>query len=257
MSCRTMYEIATHCREVLVHHLQRTPGALPADLRSMHAKELFQLLLRQASQQLYGAQFHADCVTFKPWISSLDVKASIVVRREILTLALVFREQDCIHLFQVIGGGLRPQARLELQWCRPGAVEILKTAFDGDDTLYILHRFRPSLNDSDDYARHPFVRHAMQLGTDTTVYLSRYSIESPHGPVRICAFPDHADYEPLALAAARGGIFAISWQHAQDISDLEVTLYICSSESNCDMRPGVIGRPLCVIAAKAAGADIT
>ncbi|RAK75565.1 putative protein tyrosine phosphatase (Pyp1) [Aspergillus fijiensis CBS 313.89] len=192
----------------------------------------------QASQQLYGAQFHADCVTFKPWISSLDVKASIVVRREILTLALVFREQDCIHLFQVIGGGLRPQARLELQWCRPGAVEILKTAFDGDDTLYILHRFRPSLNDSDDYARHPFVRHAMQLGTDTTVYLSRYSIESPHGPVRICAFPDHADYEPLALAAARGGIFAISWQHAQDISDLEVTLYICSSESNCDMRPG-------------------
>ncbi|PYH81428.1 hypothetical protein BO82DRAFT_374844 [Aspergillus uvarum CBS 121591] len=225
-------------------HIELEGSQLPPDVKDDPGNPyiiLFQLLLRRASHQLYGAQFHADCVTFKPWTNSLNVKASVLIPREFLTLALVFREQESIHLFQVIGGGLRPQARLELQWCRPGAVEILRTAFDGDDTLYILHRFRPSLNDSDDHARHPFVRHAMQLGTDTTVYLSRNSIQSPHGPVRICAFPDHADYEPLALAAARGGIFAISWQNAQDTSDLEVVLYTCSSESNCDMRPGVIG----------------
>ncbi|RAL13622.1 F-box domain protein [Aspergillus homomorphus CBS 101889] len=239
-SCRALYEIATSCREVLVHHLRRTPGVLPPDLRSLNSKDLFRLLLRHAFQQLYGAQFQAECVTFDLGKPPLDVKASVLASRGIPMLALVFREQESIHLFKVSGASLRPHAHLELQWCRPGAVEILKTACDGDDTLYILHRFKPSIDDSDEYARNPFVRHAMQLETDGTLYLSRYSLRSPNGPVRICAFPDHADYEPLALAAARGGIFAISWQHTRDTTDSEVTLYISSSESNCDMRQGVI-----------------
>ncbi|PYH47265.1 putative protein tyrosine phosphatase (Pyp1) [Aspergillus saccharolyticus JOP 1030-1] len=194
-----------------------------------------------ASQQLYGARFRSDCVTFQSDISSINVKASVLASTGTSALALVFREQECIKLFHIVEGGLRPQAHLELQWCRPGAVEILKTSFDGDDTLYVLHRFKPSLEDSDCYARHTFVRHAMQSGTDTTVYLSRYSLASLYGTVRICAFPDHANYEPLALAAARGGIFAISWQHNQDTSDIEVILYISSSESDCEIRPEVIG----------------
>jgi hypothetical protein len=56
----------------------------------------------------------------------------------------------------------------------------------------------------------------------------------------MCAFPDHVEYEPLALAAAGESAFAISWQHFRESDDYEVVLYNSPKQSSSN-TPGVIG----------------
>ncbi|PYI12103.1 hypothetical protein BO78DRAFT_392779 [Aspergillus sclerotiicarbonarius CBS 121057] len=240
-SCRTVYEIASTCREVLLHHLQRTPGTLSQDIRSLSSKQLFHLLTKYAFRQLYGAQYHANRVIFDFGNDVLDVKASAFAgfdHHQIL--ALVARGRGKVHLFHIGSGQLRQIGLIALPCDQPGVTEVLKTAFDGDGGLYVLHRFMPVADEMDTNANHPFVRQAMRSNVNGMLYLTRHSLGSPEEPVRMCAFPDHANHEPLALAAAHRGSFAISWRHLHDCSEHEVVLYTSTIELNSGVKSGVI-----------------
>ncbi|RAK84269.1 F-box domain-containing protein [Aspergillus costaricaensis CBS 115574] len=239
-SCRIIHEIASTCREVLLHHLRRTPGIVNRDLRSLSSKQLFRLLTKNAFQQLYGAQHHADRVIYDFGNDVLDVKASTFSSFDHQTLALVARGREKVYLFCIEHGQLRPLREINLPYDRPGICEVLQTAFDGDGGLYVLQRFVPAMDVTDTNANHPFIKQAMQSNINGMNYLSCHSLDSPGEPVRVCAFPDHANYKPLALAAMPGGSFAISWQHNYDCSENEVVLYTASTNPHSSAKSGVI-----------------
>ncbi|PYH89280.1 hypothetical protein BO71DRAFT_453528 [Aspergillus ellipticus CBS 707.79] len=237
LSCRTVYGIASSCRGVILYHLRQTPGTRNLDTQSYSSKRLFHLLAKYAFRQLYGSQFHSVQTAFDFGYDRLDVKASTLDSQ---ILALAIRGQQKVHLFRIRRGRLQLICRFSFPWDHPGAVDVLKTTFDGDNGFYILQRFTPGLDGNEMNARHPFVKQAMQSNSNGIFYLSQYSLRSPNDPVRICAFPDHSDYEPLALAATPGGNFAISWQLARDYSEHEVVLYTAQIESNSGLRSGVV-----------------
>ncbi|KAL4888533.1 hypothetical protein BDV59DRAFT_138118 [Aspergillus ambiguus] len=237
-SCRTLYEIASNCREVILHHLHLTPGTeFDPHLSS---KELFLVLIRRAFQQLYGTQFHASSrqFTFGSGEQTLDVKAS-GLSHDRTTVILATKGRSDVSIFRVIDGSLRRSAQL----CSPftgqaGSVEVLRTAFDKDGGIYVLQRFTPAVDTAD--AAHPFVRQALESSASGHIFLVRYALQSPQDPVRMCSFPDHAEYEPLALAAAHRDTFAISWQHVRNDSESEVVLYNIQDYSSHGGVPGVI-----------------
>ncbi|GKZ53481.1 hypothetical protein AnigIFM60653_006661 [Aspergillus niger] len=80
----------------------------------------------------------------------------------------------------------------------------------------------------------------MQSNINGMHYLSCHSLDSPGEPVRVCTFPDHVNYKPLALAAMQGGSFAISWQHNHDCSENEVVLYTTSVDPHSSAKSDVI-----------------
>ncbi|PWY69816.1 hypothetical protein BO94DRAFT_560656 [Aspergillus sclerotioniger CBS 115572] len=206
------------------------------------SKQLFHLLTKYAFRQLYGSQHHANRVTFDLGNEVLDARASTFAGfNHHQILALVARGRGKVHLFHIGSGQIRPIGQITIPCDQPGVVEVLKTAFDGDGGLYVLQRFNPAADNMDTNANHPFIRQAMRSYINGMIYLSRHSLGSSDEPVRICAFPDHANYEPLALAAAHRGSFAISWQHIHDYSEHEVVLYTSSVETNSSMKAGVIG----------------
>ncbi|PWY64512.1 hypothetical protein BO70DRAFT_375153 [Aspergillus heteromorphus CBS 117.55] len=205
------------------------------------SERLFQLLVKYAFQQLYGSQFHSTYLAFDFGNYELDVKACSFSSWSTQTLAIVGRGQEKVHLFRIRRGRLQAICQISPSWDQPGAAETLKTAFDGDDGVHILRRFIPALDGNDTNARHPFVRQAMQSNSKGMFYLSQHSLRSPDEPVRICAFPDHVEYEPLALAVAHGSTFAISWRHVRDHSEYEVVLYSALTESKSSPKPGVVG----------------
>ncbi|RAK98030.1 F-box domain protein [Aspergillus ibericus CBS 121593] len=240
-SCRTVYEVASTCREVLLHHLQRTPGTPSQDIQSLSSKQLFRLLIKYAFRQLYGAQYHANRVIFDFGNDVLDAGASTSAgfdHRQIL--ALVTRGRGKVHLFHIGSGQLRPEGIIIPPCDQLGAIEVLKTAFDGEGALYVLHRFMPAADEKDTNVNHPFIREAMRSNANGMLYLSRHSLRTPEEPVRMCAFPDHANYEPLALAAAHRGSFAISWRHIHDCSEHEVVIYTSFIEVNRSEKSGAI-----------------
>lgn len=238
-SCRTLYEIASSCREVILLQLSRTPGGA-VDLQ-LESKCLFQILIHRAFRQLYGAQFHAACAQFSFGSSgqALDVKASSL-SHDHTTIALAIRGWSDVGLFRAENKHLRQQFRLHSPFeAHPGTVEVLRTAFDRDDGLYVLQRFTPTTHSSD--ADHPFIRQALQSSARGHLYLVRHSLQSLDEPLRVCSFPEHVEYEPLALAAAHRDIFAISWQHIREDNETEVVLYNSQSQSSHDSLPGCIG----------------
>ncbi|KAE8133771.1 hypothetical protein BDV38DRAFT_274089 [Aspergillus pseudotamarii] len=201
--------------------------------------QLFRVLQKRASQQLYGAQFTASCTQFHFGSLVLDVKASSLAPSEHQIFALVYKGHEDIQLFRTENGQLQLKACLKPHRLQPGVVEVLRTAFDADDGLYVLQRFTPTTEESPD-SGHPFIKQAFKSYIKGQVYLIRYSLQSRHDPVRVCTFPDHAEYEPLALAAAHRDTFAISWQHSHESEEYEVVLYNAQSASSAHSLPSVI-----------------
>ncbi|KAE8384638.1 hypothetical protein BDV23DRAFT_166393 [Aspergillus alliaceus] len=236
-SCRTLYAIASECRELVLYHLHRTPG-LNEGLLCFDSKQLFQVLQRRASQQLYGAQFTANCTHFNFGTSVLDVKASSLAPSDHQSLALVLKGQEDVQLFCFENGQLRLKACLKPPWLQSGVVEVLKTAFGADDGLYVLQRFTPAVEQGSLDSEHPFIKQALQSRARGQIYLVRYSLRSRHDPVRICTFPDHAEYVPLALAAAHRDTFAISWHNSGGA--YEVVLYNAQNASSSHSPSNVV-----------------
>ncbi|KAE8148843.1 hypothetical protein BDV25DRAFT_157400 [Aspergillus avenaceus] len=237
-SCRTLLAIASNCREVLLHHLYQTPG-LNKNLLFLNTTRLFQVLIRRSSQQLYRAQFTTDCACYSFGSYILNVKASSLTPDH-HNLALVFKGQEDIYLFRIENGELLLKTRLKPAWPQQGTIEVLRTAFDSDNGLHVLQRFTPAAKESNLGANHPFVRQALQACAGGRIYLSRYPLQSSIDPIRMCSFPDHAEYEPLALAAAHRDTFAISWQHLKEKRLHEVVLYTAQNGSNCDNTSTIV-----------------
>ncbi|KAL4994813.1 hypothetical protein BDV10DRAFT_197225 [Aspergillus recurvatus] len=204
-------------------------------------KHLFSLLKRRASKQLYGSQFDASCITFKFGNQALNIKASSLTHYA--DEALVFatrRDQDIVQILQVRERQIVPLWQAKLPWGQWGSIDILKTAFDGSDGLYVLHRFTPFIEGRGRDWHHPFVKQARQSNREGFIYLTRYSLKSPNGSVRMTTFPEHADFEPSALAAASEGIFAIAWCHRM-FSNHVVVHYTVIDGSEYDIAPNLIG----------------
>lgn len=230
-ACRTLYEIASSCRTVILHHLYQTPG-LTSNVQHLETRRLFQLLVKRSLQQLYGAQFRANSKTFGFESQAIDVQASSLALFGNPNLVLVTKGQPDVFLFQVGNGGLLlPRTRLKLPWEQPGTVEVLKTTFPEDHDVYILYRLTPTIEKDDPDGEHPFVKHALQSNSSGMVYLAHFDLRSPYPNVRMCAFPDHVNYEALAFAVADQDTFAISWKHVHENSGHEVSLYTVLDET--------------------------
>ncbi|KAL4785854.1 hypothetical protein BJX76DRAFT_346748 [Aspergillus varians] len=202
---------------------------------------LFPLLKRRASKQLYGGQFDSSCITFKFGDQVPNIKASSLTSYTGETLVLTTcRNQRVVQVLQAREGQIAPLSQAKLPWNQSGSVEILKTAFDGNDRIYVLHRFTPHIEEHDLDGNHPFVKQARESGRDGFVNLTYHSFRFPNDPVRVTTFPEHADFEPSALAVAIDGSFAISWCHRM-FSNHTVVLYNINDESEYDIAPDLVG----------------
>ncbi|KAL4976523.1 hypothetical protein BDW66DRAFT_49947 [Aspergillus desertorum] len=240
ISCRTLYEIASTGRGILVHHLQKTPGPF-LDTSPIRTRRLFSLLKRRASKQLYGSQFDASCVTFEYGNQAPNIKASSLAHHADKTLIFVAcGDQSIVQILQVRDEQIVPLSQARLPWDQWGSIDILKTAFDGNDGLYVLHRFTVFVEGHGCDWDHPFVKQARQSGSKGFIYLTCYSLKSPNGPVRMTTFPEHANFEPSALAVARNGSFAIAWCHRM-FSNHAVVHYTVIDRSEYDIAPNVVG----------------
>lgn len=230
-SCRTLYEIASSCRTVILHHLYQTPG-FTTNVQYLETRRLFQLLVNRSLQQLYGAQFRASSKTFSFEPQAIDVQASFLGLSGNPNLVLISKGQPDVFLFQAGNGGLLlPGTRLELPWDQPGTVEVLKTTSPQEHDVYVLYRLTPTIDKDDPGAEHPFVKHALQSSLGGMVYLAHFDLRTPYPNIRMCAFPDHINYEALAFAVADQDTFAISWKHVHESSGHEVSLYTVLDET--------------------------
>jgi hypothetical protein len=135
---------------------------------------------------------------------------------------LVFKNHSTVYLVKIQNGKLTREAKWESPGQDLGEVKVLKTAFDGEHGVYVLHRFKP-FPDQELDLEHPFVKHALQSRPNGSIFLAYHDLNSDK-KVRMCAFPEHDDYRPLALSVA-GSRFAISWQNAKPPYDHNVILY--------------------------------
>lgn len=234
-SCRTLFGIASSTREVILHHLHQTPG-LHDGIETSQTKDLFGDFMLCSFAQLYGAEFHADYTIFNAPDLQIDPRASTLSADRTKAL-LVFKNNSTVYLFQVGKGNLTHKQRLESPGAKFGTVEIIRTAFDGDRGVYVLHRFKP-FNDQHVDPNHPFVKRALQSNANGRVFLAYHRLQTParahynvqpNPPILLRDFPDHDAYEPLALAVTRDK-FAISWQHMQEADDHEILLYSLDEE---------------------------
>ncbi|KAL2832378.1 hypothetical protein BDW59DRAFT_139141 [Aspergillus cavernicola] len=239
-SCRALYEIASNYRGGLIYHIRRTPGS-PLDASSINTSRLFPLLKRRASKQLYGSQFYASCVTFKFGDQIPNIKASsLALYAGDTIISTTCRDPKTVQILQVKEGQIAPFARVGISWNQSGSVEILKTAFDGHDRIYILYRFTPSIEEHDPNADHPFVKQAREISRDGLIHLTYHSLQSPDSPARVTAFPEQRDFEPSALAVGHDGTFAISWYHRM-FCDHTVVLYTIRDDSMYNISPNLLG----------------
>ncbi|KAJ0422536.1 hypothetical protein BJY00DRAFT_279697 [Aspergillus carlsbadensis] len=241
-TCRALYEIASSCREVLVSHLRRTPGQ-PLDVASLSTSDIFTVLRSRAVKQLCDSQYNASCTTFECGDTRPGVKASSLAGYgdDALILFTCRDHQNIVHIFRAQHGQVALLGRVKLPWIQSGSVEILKTAFDGHDLVYILYRFIPDVEALSSSSEHIFVKQAKDFGDNgQTVYLTCHSLQAPNEPVRVCEFPEHRGSEPSALAVAGDGSFAISWCHPM-LSTHTVVYYTIKVGSDYDVAPNIVG----------------
>lgn len=232
-SCRTILDILTSSRTLLLHHLEQIPGENIPSVSSLKTSELFRLLLQRSAQQLYGAQFHGSREKLHIKGKVINVRASSFADLGDPNLALAVRNDGVVRLYHASEGKVTFRRRLTPPWDQSAKVQVLKTAFSGEDGVYVLQRVIRPKDENDAGADHPFVKHAMKCGPVEMVYLVHYP-SSEEDPLRVCSFPDHFDYEPVAFAAAGRDAFVISWRHLLEDAEHEVVLYNNLTEAKDD-----------------------
>lgn len=219
---RTLYEIASTSRDLILHHLFETPGFVES-LGSLPSTELWALFRRRAYKELWGAESHGERKLINVHGKVIDPRASTLdaagPRSQVV---LAFKGDGAVYVCGVQDGALSPQRRLESPGRRFGTVEVLHTAV-GSDGVYVLHRLRPFI-DQDLDTTHPFVKHALQTNSQGSIFLACHHLDTTGTKIYLYGFPDQKDYEPLALAV-HNGRFAISWQHLSLSDDHHVVLY--------------------------------
>lgn len=234
LSCRTLFHIASTYRDLVLHHLNQIPG-LKSGIEQRETKDLFVLLRRRAAKHLYGANFYADCILYNFNEKSIDVGASSIADNSgSPNLALVLRDDELVYLFHTVDGSISLKRSLNFPYEQPGTVKILKTAFTGDNSISVLVRFTPTIADENLDPSRPFIKQARESRLGGEIILLHYPLNDSNNSMAVCNFPDHNDYEPLALAVMSRNQFAISWQHVHDHHHHEVILYDASVDCHDD-----------------------
>jgi hypothetical protein len=229
-SCHTLFSIASTCREVVLHHLNKTPG-LTGGLESRSTIDLFNILRKRAAAHLYGANFCADQTTYTLGeYDVIDVRASALGSSSDPDVALVKKGGSGVHIYHASseGGGITFRGRLEAPYSRPGKVEVFKVVLGENNLVSVLQRFTPTSTDENfegDGNEHLFVKQAMQPFRTQGIHLVHYNLAGLEPAVTFYAFPDHPDHYPLAVAVANQFRVAISWQHSRRKDIHEVVFY--------------------------------
>lgn len=237
LTCRVLFEIGSNFREGLGEQLCDVPG-LRIDIIFQTTRHRMRWLIGRTFDNLYGVQFHADRKIFRTEGRVSDARASSFSSSTTLTghplLALAFKDDENVYVMQADNGRLTSRELLVPPGQPPGKIDVLMTAFGGfgaADTragLYVLQRFTPCEDDAVEEAAQ--WRWRKNTGPVQFTFLVHYVLGSSR--VRICAFPDHLNYEPLCLATLDGDI-AISWRHIQDETRAEVVLYRHLEQFKC------------------------
>ncbi|EKV15892.1 hypothetical protein PDIG_22470 [Penicillium digitatum PHI26] len=229
-SSRRLYEIASGSREVIIHQLQDTPGW--NDGIDVHqTRHLFGELMRRSSEHLGGAE-HSANPTYEYQNRVIDYHASTIEASENgIRALLVFKGHSTVLLVNRSDGD-RTEVQLKSPGQDIGEVEIIQTAFDGYHGVYVLHRFKPFL-DQDLDTDHPFVKHALESCPNGSIHLAYHHLNLRANTIRMYDFPESRDYRPLAFSVANGK-FAVSWQSMLDPFDHEVVLYAQLYDENDD-----------------------
>ncbi|KAJ5788075.1 hypothetical protein N7457_003065 [Penicillium paradoxum] len=218
---RRLYEIASGSREVILHQLHHTPG-WNQGIETHQTRYLFSELMRRSFKQLDGAEYHIEA-KYEYQNRALDCHASTLEASEDrLRALLVFKGDSSVYLVDLSDGN-GTQVELESPGQTIGNVEIIQTAFDGDHGVYVLHRFKPFLDQELD-TDHPFVKHALESCPNGSIHLAYHHLNPRKHSIRMCDFPEYRDYRPLALSVTNSK-FAISWQNTHDSLDHDVVLY--------------------------------
>lgn len=224
---RLLFAIASQSRDLILQQLYQSPGRNDG-IESLTTDGLFRKLMCRARQELFGVGHDGDRKLFDFRDQVMDSRASTLdtagARDRVL---LAFQGHGTVYLFKVRNGDLIPECQVKSPARCFGRVQVLHTAFDSHG-VYVLHRFK-SFIDGDLDTEHPFVKHALQSNANGNIFLSYHELGSTTNKNRLYAFPDHKDYEPLALAVHEGN-FAISWQHLYHSHDHQVVHYDTSGE---------------------------
>lgn len=222
---RLLFSIASQSRDLILHQLHQSPGRNDG-VESLSTNELFRKFMSRACQELFGIEHDGDRKLFNFQGQVIDSRASTLETAGTRDRALLaFQGHGTVYLLTVRDGGLILQRRVESPAKCFGNVQVLHTAFDPHG-IYVLHRFKPFI-DRDLDTEHPFVKRALQSNAHGNIFLSYHELGPTTKEIRLYAFPDHIDYEPLALAVHEGK-FAISWQHLNHSHDHQVVHYDAS-----------------------------
>jgi hypothetical protein len=220
-SSRRLYEIASSSRAVIVHQLHNTPGWNDG-IEAHQTRHLFGELMKRSYEQLDGAEHYA-IPTYKYQNRVIDYHASTMETSEdSIRALLVFKGHSTVHLVDMSHGG-QTEVQLKSPGQDIGEVEIIQTAFDEHGGVYVLHRFKPFLDQELD-TDHPFVKHALESHPNGSIHLAYHPLNFRGDTIRMYDFPECRDDRPLALSVSDDQ-FAISWQNMLDPYDHEVVLY--------------------------------
>lgn len=223
-SCRTLLEIASSTRDLLLHQLVQTPGWNDG-IEDSSRSRLFKLLLERSLQELLGAELYVKPKPFNFEGKRVDTRASSlrVIDNRVLAL-LAFKGDSSVSLCEINNGTLNRLLHLLPPGKQYGETEILQTAIE-PHCVWMLHRFKPFI-DQDLDTGHPFVKQALQSNSLGSIFLAWYDLRNwNQAPlIRLYGFHQQSGYEPLALAV-NGQSFAISWQHMQQSQDYQVLIY--------------------------------
>lgn len=232
--CRSLYEMATKSRELVLHQLRQVPGCTD-DIETLSAEDLVRRLKKQSHQELFGTEHFTDRKLIDFQGKKLDTRASTLEAPILRNRALlVFQGDETVYFVDIRAGTVSLRRRLKSPAKRFGTIEVLHTSFNSSGA-YVLHRFKPFLDKQVD-STHTFVREAMQSHPHGSIFLAYYAFDSDTDAVRLWSFRNEAEYDPIAFATHRDEKFAISWQHRQRAQDHHVVIYLVDDPDDDDME---------------------
>jgi hypothetical protein len=212
-SCRTLYNIASTSRKVLLFHLRQTPGT-PFDIASLGTQDLFRLLSYRIENQLYGIEFFSKSTTYtleEPKI--IDPPSTAFSSGNDSRIAVVAKSGAVVHVYRVDAGVPVLLRDISLPLDEPGTVRVHKTAFTKDNGVAVLFGILPTISDEGMQHGgpiHPFVRDAVNVPFQREFVVVIVPDSDPEARYTYI-LPIRADSEPLALCAYTNFRFAISW----------------------------------------------
>ncbi|EEP77740.1 predicted protein [Uncinocarpus reesii 1704] len=228
-TCRTIYDLASSCREVVFTHLRKTPG-LQTSLDSLSTEELFLILKARTAEHLYGANFHSDLTNYIFKTGIIDNCASALREGKDPNAALVEKGGSRVLLYHIQSGEAKLRNILEAPYERPGRVKIVKAVFCRDGSVAVLQKYEPIQlpGEAETERVHPFVEEATRPFKTAGYHLIIYHHASEPAKVprvTFAAFRDVQGYHPTAVDVWDLSTVAIAWEHDIVYADRMILLH--------------------------------